>query len=684
MLDLRVLNAGTGSGDSRFKLVPDGAAAFYPRLPFEVARSLRAFPADVVVASDPYVGEAARLGRRLARSRARLVVEVHGDPRTFTRAYGSPARRLLSAPADAVARSGIRHADATRALSDFTSSIVAEVTGKPATACFPTYSDLGAFRDPPLVPVPDAERVVFVGALEAYKNVDGLAAAWRRVAERRPGALLAVVGKGSRHEVIDRLVADLPGQVEHRAVLEPAEVVAQIDAARALVLPSYPEGLGRVVLEAFARGRMVIGTNGGGIPDMATDGVDALLIPRADTDALVEAIDRVLDDRELAVRLGRGGPHDLRALGSDRAPTSRPPIGRSWTRCSRRPGEARLRDAGARPEPCRARADARSRRRARGARRRARGRGTGPRLGRGSCERHGADLRRRREARPRLAVRACAERIARRRGRGARAHGPAVRAARRSGRAHPPAAARTLVHALARRAVAARSDEHRRRRLQRRPLELPARRLRRCGGSATRSTSTASRRARQPALTRGRCGCSPSGARRAGRASRPCSRRSRSRPAVVPTSSSRSAGRRSPTTSAPTGSSSSSASRGTTPCGRASSILPPVARDSIPALISGADLVVSPNEPRSGATLDKAVFEAAACARPVVSTNPAFGALLGGLLALAARARGAIPRHSRRRSRPWPPPEPRRVQRWATSCAPGSSPATPSATGPTR
>lgn len=69
-------------------------------------------------------------------------------------------------------------------------------------------------------------------------------------------------------------------------------------------------------------------------------------------------------------------------------------------------------------------------------------------------------------------------------------------------------------------------------------------------------------------------------------------------------------------------------------------ILPPVPRDEIPALIASVDLVVSPNEPRSGATLDKAVFEAAACARPVLSTNPAFASLLGGLsLPLLAPAR---------------------------------------------
>ncbi len=60
-------------------------------------------------------------------------------------------------------------------------------------------------------------------------------------------------------------------------------------------------------------------------------------------------------------------------------------------------------------------------------------------------------------------------------------------------------------------------------------------------------------------------------------------------------------------------------------------ILQPVPRAEIPALIASADLIVSPNEPRSGATLDKAVYEAAACARPVVSTNPAFAPLLGDL-----------------------------------------------------
>jgi glycosyltransferase involved in cell wall biosynthesis len=57
----------------------------------------------------------------------------------------------------------------------------------------------------------------------------------------------------------------------------------------------------------------------------------------------------------------------------------------------------------------------------------------------------------------------------------------------------------------------------------------------------------------------------------------------------------------------------------------------PVSRAEIVARVRDADVVVSPIEPRSGATLDKTVYEAAAAARPVVTTNPALASFLSGL-----------------------------------------------------
>lgn len=312
VLDYRVLGASArpdGGEHERFELsAPAGVRAldaplFYAALPSRIAREIRAFAPDVVVAADPYVGAAALTGRALARRRPRVIVEVHGEWRTFARLYGSRLRRAVSPATDAIAAWSVRRADATRALSRFTSSLVEQVRGLPATASFPTYSDLSAFTAKPVRPLPGRPTALFVGALEEYKNVRGLAEAWLQVERRVPRARLVIVGDGSRRAVVARLVAELPDSVRHHPQLEPTEVAAALDEATVLVLPSWPEGLGRVVIEAFARGRGVVATDAGGIPDLVDDGVQGLLVPRGDTRALVEALVRVLSDPELAARL---------------------------------------------------------------------------------------------------------------------------------------------------------------------------------------------------------------------------------------------------------------------------------------------------------------------------------------------------------------------------------------------
>ena len=99
-----------------------------------------------------------------------------------------------------------------------------------------------------------------------------------------------------------------------------------------LVLPSWPEGLGRVIIESFARGRAVVATDAGGIPDLVTHEVEGLLVPPADTDALAAALARVLADRELAERMGAAAQGALRATGTRRRKSSPARCGRSSTR----------------------------------------------------------------------------------------------------------------------------------------------------------------------------------------------------------------------------------------------------------------------------------------------------------------------------------------------------------------
>jgi glycosyltransferase involved in cell wall biosynthesis len=61
------------------------------------------------------------------------------------------------------------------------------------------------------------------------------------------------------------------------------------------------------VLEAMAHGRPVVATPVGGTPELLVDGETGLLVPPRDPQALAAALRRVLEDPELAARLGRAG-----------------------------------------------------------------------------------------------------------------------------------------------------------------------------------------------------------------------------------------------------------------------------------------------------------------------------------------------------------------------------------------
>jgi glycosyltransferase involved in cell wall biosynthesis len=312
-LDVRVLaSSGGGRGqDPRFQLVRpirpralDGAA-FYMLLPFRVARELRSFRPDAVLAQGAQEAALCVLGRTLARVPTRVIVDIHGDPAAPARLYGSSFRKALAPLADALARRGVRKSDGVRTISAYTSGLVREVGVEP-TAEFAAFMDLEPFVEREPVSLPERPLVLFVGVLERYKAVDVLADAWRLAAPRAPDATLHLVGRGTLRDVAERLVADLPAQTRWTESLSTAEVASALDDSTVLVLPSRSEGLGRVVVEAFCRGRGMVGSRVGGIPDIVEDGETGVLVPPEDASALADALVRVLSDRALAERLGAG------------------------------------------------------------------------------------------------------------------------------------------------------------------------------------------------------------------------------------------------------------------------------------------------------------------------------------------------------------------------------------------
>jgi len=311
-LELRVLATGTlGNRVDRpeFRLhrpLPSRAldgVAFYARLPFRIAHELRELRPVAVLAQSPFEAAASYAGRALARRRVPVVVELHGDWASFARLYGSRLRRPLAPVLDRVAAWSLRRADAVRTLSPFTTELARRHGVEPA-ATFTTYTDLSAFADPRPVPLPDTPTTLFVGVLQRYKNVDGIVAAWRLAAPQVPGARLVLVGEGPMRAEVERLVADLPEQTVWHPALATPEVVAALDEAWCLLLPSRSEGTPRVILETLCRGRAVIGGRVGGIPDAVQDGSNGFLVDPGDIEGIADALVRLLSDRDRAERYG--------------------------------------------------------------------------------------------------------------------------------------------------------------------------------------------------------------------------------------------------------------------------------------------------------------------------------------------------------------------------------------------
>jgi glycosyltransferase involved in cell wall biosynthesis len=266
-----------------------------------VARELRRREPDAVVAQSPYEAAAALAGRALARSHARVVVEVHGDWRTATRLYGSPFRRLLAPVGDRLSLAALRRADAVRSVSGYTERLVREA-GLGRVDSFPAFMDLDPFLTEPPAPLPEQAQALFIGVLEPYKGIDVLAQAWELAAPRVPLANLRIVGSGSRAALVEGLVGP---RVTWDRSLTHEEVAKALDESTVLVLPSRSEGMGRVVVEAQGRGRAVIGSRVGGIPDLVRDDETGVIVEPEDAPALAEALVRVLADRELATTLGK-------------------------------------------------------------------------------------------------------------------------------------------------------------------------------------------------------------------------------------------------------------------------------------------------------------------------------------------------------------------------------------------
>jgi glycosyltransferase involved in cell wall biosynthesis len=158
------------------------------------------------------------------------------------------------------------------------------------------------------------EYILFVGTLEARKNVAGLLEAYARLVARVPDAPRLVLAGGPTPESATWLAraAEGPaaGRVDARGYIHPGDRAGLYARAAMLVLPSYMEGFGLPVLEAMALGIPVIVSTEGALPEVA--GAAGLHVPPDDAGGLAEAMFRVLYEPGLAAAMRQRGAEQAR------------------------------------------------------------------------------------------------------------------------------------------------------------------------------------------------------------------------------------------------------------------------------------------------------------------------------------------------------------------------------------
>ncbi len=156
--------------------------------------------------------------------------------------------------------------------------------------------DADFLSSPPSRIIPKSQLVT-VGRLSEQKGQLVLLHALAVLARDGVPFKLTMVGDGPLRPQLERSIRELglEQQVELAGWMSNAQVRAAIGEARALVLPSFAEGLPVVLMEALALGRPVVTTYVAGIPELITDQSCGWLVPAGSVDQLANAIRQCLD-----------------------------------------------------------------------------------------------------------------------------------------------------------------------------------------------------------------------------------------------------------------------------------------------------------------------------------------------------------------------------------------------------
>ena len=152
------------------------------------------------------------------------------------------------------------------------------------------------FLDTSILPIPTTPQLLCIGRLTEQKGQGLLIKALAKVKEKGLNFKLLLVGDGPLRPTLEELIVSLELQdfMEITGWATSQEIKQFFHKSRALVLPSFAEGLPVVMMESFALGRPVIATYIAGNVELMENNLSGFLVPSGDIEALADAIEKML------------------------------------------------------------------------------------------------------------------------------------------------------------------------------------------------------------------------------------------------------------------------------------------------------------------------------------------------------------------------------------------------------
>lgn len=266
---------------SHFSVAP---AAYVLSRRFEVPYVLYTYAQEIMPPHAPRSRPATWLIGRWAMQHAHAVFTISEFTRREVLKWGVPEERVVKIPLGPTRVAQASRTDVERLRSQL---------------------DLGGKR-----------AILTVGRLVERKGQDMVLQAMPQILAQVPNAVYLIAGTGPMEHALRKIAADesvedhviFLGDIQHEQI-GPYYAIADvfIMASRAILEKGDIEGFGLVFLEANAFAKPCIGGRAGGVPDAVLDGQTGLLVDPWNPEEIAQATVRLLQDRELASRLGKNG-----------------------------------------------------------------------------------------------------------------------------------------------------------------------------------------------------------------------------------------------------------------------------------------------------------------------------------------------------------------------------------------